>query len=469
LPGLRKKKRLEPPPSLDRLSPMAASQGSILDAETSLVSHRCGVVRELRQVPRDPSEPIAPYVFRAQLANHRFARTTGDELIASGKGMSVEEARASALGEAVERYSAASWGEADVIFAPRGALVEESIDPRDLVLYRLEQYGNLPYAPYDAGTPLGWTRARSLVTGRPVLVPALAVNMAYQVRTNEEYLFGPTSNGLAAGSTLIDAVLSATLEVMERDAFMIAWLNSLPGIRLDPTSHPDPDVRHLAHAYRRRGVELHLTRLPVDHPVHVILCVALEEQDRLPSAVIGLGADLNPARAARKAVLEVGQVRPAIRMRLRDPETRARLDELVDDPHQVSALEDHDLLYASPAMTRALDFLVASPTTGEATDWDADVNGEPIPDRPLNQLRHIIDHFRSVEQDLLYGDLSPPDMIGLGLHTSRVIIPGFQPIDFGWAERRLGGSRLFELPHRLGLAPTPTNLAMLNDLPHPLA
>jgi hypothetical protein len=57
----------------------------------------------------------------------------------------------------------------------------------------------------------------------------------------------------------------------------------------------------------------------------------------------------------------------------------------------------------------------------------------------------------------------------LRLHTVRVVIPEFQPIDFGWGQTRLGGKRMFELPHRLGLSARPTTVASVNDLPHPLA
>jgi hypothetical protein len=36
-----------------------------------------------------------------------------------------------------------------------------------------------------------------------------------------------------------------------------------------------------------------------------------------PAAVVGLGADLNANTAARKAAMEVGQVRPSLRRRVR--------------------------------------------------------------------------------------------------------------------------------------------------------
>ena len=160
-------------------------------------------------------------------------------------------------------------------------------------------------------------------------------------------------------------------------------------------------------------------------------------------------------------------MRPGLRLRLRDPDTRSRLAELVADPHKVSSLDDHDLLYASEAMTSAFDFLALD--TVQPSDWDRDALDEPIPDTVALQLARIVGHFRSLGGEVLYADLTPMDMRALGLHTARVVIPELQPIDFGWKELRIGGSRLFELPHRLGLTDAPTTVSQLNDLPHPLA
>ena len=55
--------------------------------------------------------------------------------------------------------------------------------------------------------------------------------------------------------------------------------------------------------------------------------------------------------------MEAAQVRPVLRQRIRRPEVRRRMEELLDDPRRVADLEDHDLLYASPKMLRNFDFL----------------------------------------------------------------------------------------------------------------
>ncbi|HEX2295257.1 MAG TPA: YcaO-like family protein [Actinomycetota bacterium] len=426
------------------------------------MSGLCGVVSAIHPAPRDPSEPPFPHAFRALLANHRFAGPDEEPLAGAGKGATPAEARAAALGEAVERYSSSCWGDEGVVRARRADLTGASVDPRDLVLYAPDQYAEVEFAPYDDETVLGWLRARSLVSGEMVHVPALATTMSYRVADPSEYLFCPTSNGLAAGSTLVEAVEGGLLEVLERDAFVIAWTNRLPCVRFDASTHPDPAVRAMAAAYERRGIDLELFRFPTDHPVAVFVALAVERDGEGPAAVAGLGASLAEAEAARKAALEVGQVRPSLRARMRTPEAQRRLAELVADPHRVETLDDHDLLYASRESLPAFDFL-----------FDPErIPFEPEPREPepaFARVARLVEHFGERGQDVLYYDLTTPDMERLHLRTARVLVPGFQPIDFGWKQQRRGGERLFDLPRQLGLRPRRARPEDLNDDPHPLA
>ena len=365
----------------------------------------------------------------------------------------------SCLGEAVERYAGGVWSPDELEVCRRADLDGRSLDPRDLVLYRPEQYNDLPYASYSDESKLAWIRARSLIHDDPVWVPALSVFMEYEVTAPEEYLFPITSNGLAAGPTLCDAVLSAIYEVVERDALLISWLNRLPAKSYDATRHPDPDVRQLALSWARRGVRLGLFELPTDHPVSVVLGIAFQEGGfGGPYATIGLGANLNVLKAARGAALEVGQVRPAFRERARVHDAD-RVRELVADPSGVKSLEDHALLYADASTADAFEFL-----DGESADWPeiSDID-------TASALKKLLEYFTSVEQEVIYVNLTPPDLEPFGLFTVRAILPGFQPIWFGRQERRLGGTRLFDLPRRLGLSGGVATLESLNPLPHPLA
>jgi ribosomal protein S12 methylthiotransferase accessory factor len=449
-------------PSLDELASSTRLEiCDVLEARSALVSRRCGIVAALDVIPKDADEPAIPYLAKARLARHPgLSETMGH--ICSGRGTTLAEARRVALGEAVERYSSAcSWGTM-VRWARRDQLDGASVDPRELVLYRPEQYETLPYAPYQDATAIGWVATRSLVSGERLFAPALAVGVRYAPATRQEWICPVTSNGLAAGQTLAHAILAAALEVIERDAFLITWLDRLACQRIDPSSHPYPEITDLCEAYRRRGVEVQLHRLATDHPGQVFLALGVQHQGEGPAAAVGLGAGLNPASAARKAILEMSQVRAALRISMRARSSRVRIEQLVADPRLVATPEDHALLYTHPRNLGAFAFLQDGSFVD--VDWAA-----TAPTDAAAGLQQLAEHFRDQSWDLLYRNLSPPDMAELRLHTARVLIPGFQPLHFGWNEPRLGGQRLYEFPHRLGLTPGPVAPGQLNTDPHPLA
>jgi ribosomal protein S12 methylthiotransferase accessory factor len=460
--SVRKKKLLpREHPGLEQLKRKTPFGVHLLALEPILVSPRFGIVKELKLFIPDPSEPSQPRVVQSILANHRYK--SKDEHLksgASGKGLTINDAQEGALGEAVERYSSLFWYPEEITYARRSELSGRSLDPNRLVLYRPEQYVNVPYRPYTEDATLGWARCHSLTNGEMIFVPALAIFLGYSAGSPEESIFGPTSNGLATGDSLHNAVFSAALEIIERDAFLVGWNHQLAIERWDPLTHPDPEFRKLLEVYRRRGVELELFQMPTDTDVGVFFALGVtENREELPTAVVGLGAHPNPVIAARKAFLEVGQIRLALRRRLRSSEVRQKMNELFQSPSLVKELEDHDLLYAHPGALCKFDFLRKMPITQSA--WSVN-----FPERDLHWLT---EHLAGLGHELIYFDLTPHDMRRLGLYTARAIIPDFQPIDFGYHQLRLGGERLHQLPYKLGRREKPASPGTLNPDPHPIA
>jgi ribosomal protein S12 methylthiotransferase accessory factor len=151
---------------------------------------------------------------------------------------------------------------------------------------------------------------------------------------------------------------------------------------------------------------------------------------------------------------------------MRNPKTQTRLQELVNDPHLVATIDDHDLLYASPQSLPRLGFWL------DVAEQPFDVTSRGA-GTPAQKLADLVAWLKSQSHygnyDLLYVNLTSPDMADLGLYTVRAILPGFQPIDFGWKERRLGGHRIYSQPFKLGLRSERSNWDNLNHDPHPLA
>jgi ribosomal protein S12 methylthiotransferase accessory factor len=432
----------------------------ILDFRERLVSDYCGLVRKFSPVHKDVTEPARPFIWRAEIANHRFLDTRHDAMVvASGKAFDPADAQRSALGEAIERYCGLRSPDVDTVLASRAELEGDSLDPEKLVLHTEAQREALGFARYTPDCELQWVRGKCPRSGASLWMPAQSVSLAPP--SAGAVLFQATSNGMAAGISYRETAAKALLEVIEREAFLAAWYHRLHPRRIDWRTHPDTQVVGMGEAYARRGVTIECYLLPTDHGIPVVAGLAIESPVRSLAVVVGLGADLSLSRALRSAMLEVGQVRPALRIKLRDPVQIERRATLVADPAQVSTLEDHDLLYTDKAMLRA--FAMWRDGHDEPlslADWE-----EPE-DRSLERL---LDRIDTTGCRAAVCDITAPEIRKMGFWVLSGVIEDFQPIHFGEKEFRGGGIRFYEIPRLLGLRPDRVSAADLNPLPHPLS
>ncbi|WP_329518677.1 YcaO-like family protein [Spirillospora sp. NBC_01491] len=136
----------------------------------------------------------------------------------NGKGRTDEDARTSAIMEAVERFAA--W-------QPRTPEVVASyaeLEGRRVVLAPAD-HNLAPGHAYRPARPVSWTAGFDLLNDEEVLVPLCLAG--YYIAFHEPQCFAVnTSNGLASGNSLEEAVCHALCEVIERDALTMADLVS---------------------------------------------------------------------------------------------------------------------------------------------------------------------------------------------------------------------------------------------------
>jgi ribosomal protein S12 methylthiotransferase accessory factor len=452
--GAANAEALQPP--LDQLATGREMHADVSQLSARLVSTLTGVIRECRDLPPPKTKHSSPHFCWARLSTDDNVAPEG--AYGFGKGLTRKQARESAIGEALETYAGSARHALKVTYAKRQDIDPHGIDPRDLVLYSAEQHRTGWFASYSEDTVLGWVTARSLLSSSLVNVPAIAVFLDYAAQSAEELILPPSSNGLATGRSLSEAILSALYEVLERDAFLITWLNRLPARRIDHATHPNPQLRSLCRAMGRQGVEIQLFSLPTDHSCHIFAAVGRRHGSALPAITVGLGADVTAERSAEKAILEMAQNYAGLAASLRRPSARRRMDELAEDPRRVASMEDHGLLYASHDAVGAFDFLI---------DRDVEDFSWQPPRRRSNThiLRQFVREISALGSDVYYVNMTPVELSQLGLSSVRVIVPHFQPMHFGANAARLGGRRLFDLPTRLGLGKDSRHIS---KIPHPL-
>ncbi len=212
-----------------------------------------------------------------------------------GRGLRLEDARASLAMEIVERYSSfadirdmrvsGSQDGGEIRVAPFSELAEPALDPNAM---RLE-------APY-ADQPLHWIPGQDR-HGALRLVPLQAVYLFTNL--DETRLFtGLGSTGLASGNTPEEAKVSGLLEVIERDAEAVNVFGLERCFRLRSR---DEEVSQLLEGYRAQGVDPIFQDLTTDLGVPCYKCFVGHAAGGLVKAT---GASLSGRRAALSALTE---------------------------------------------------------------------------------------------------------------------------------------------------------------------
>ncbi|MDG4798452.1 TOMM precursor leader peptide-binding protein [Micromonospora sp. WMMD1082] len=331
--------------------------------------------------------------------------------------------------------------------------------------------GSYPDAVYDADPilrrfaperPIPWVWGHNLHTDRPVLVPRRLC--FYSSPASDDTFVLSSSSGCATGSCVEEAALFGLLELIERDAFLLAWYGNLALPRIDLGSC-SPVVRAMADRAELQGYRLLAFDNRVDLDVPVVTSLAVRHDGGPGMLSFAAAAHVDPHRAVAGALAEALTYIP------HQPGTvhrrRAELELMADDYTLVRRLPDHSALFGLPRMAvHAGTYLDgADPLPAER------VFGDYRPARTwnlLDDLHRVLDTLRERGFEAIMVDQTTPEQETIGLRSVCVIVPGLLPIDFGWTRQRAPHlPRLRTAPRAAGLAGGDLTDADLRLVPHP--
>ena len=211
-----------------------------------------------------------------------------------------EKALLATLAEALERVV---WSdEIDYYVAPRVATSEHMANTNAILPERFVGFSNeirsknpkLTLSPHDEHL---WIRGFSHIERKNVFVPAQIVSPVYWNSPllegkKEQTIWTPITTGLATWPTRIGALLAGALEVIERDAYMIMWLNqlSLPRIDMEEFRASNTTLDSLIRTCERYRLRVHVMHLPTDAPTDVVCAVIEDTTGHAPLFAIGAKA-----------------------------------------------------------------------------------------------------------------------------------------------------------------------------------
>jgi len=428
----------------------------LLDVVEYLVDSRVGIIRDVREIRPEPGAPDF-FHFAAQACNSRAFSQQKNFGSGGGAATHRERGLAKAVGECVERYCAALYDIEEFPLTSSLAAPFACVDPASFALYSQEQYGspNFPWVRFDGDTPIRWTPSVDLSTGESVHVPASFVYIPYFPQRGGESPVGQSiSTGLACHCSPAEAALAALCEVVERDAFMITWQAQLapPRILFETLSEENRD---LVERFTRTGCEIILFDVTVDHGISTVLSVVRTAGSSCPALSFAAYASMSAEHAVRGALEELAHTWRYGRELMSKPAA------FRDDFADVVKEEDHLRIYCDRRNARLAQFLFES---------DDEIEFGALVDRttgtPAGDLAAAVERIASTGHRVLVSDVTTLDVEPLGLSVVRAVVPGFHPLFMGYPIRALGGTRLWEVPQRLGYRGI-TRATGDNPAPHP--
>ena len=322
--------------------------------------------------------------------------------VSQGKGIDLASARASGLMEATELYHAET-----VTLPLRLASYEELRYQHNVI-----EVNDLPRGFDSRFHPflrLPWCEGRDLLTGASLLVPYEMVHTNYTVPLPDGYgCFSASSNGLASGNTLIEAISQGICEVIERHATTV-WnrRKGLEGDRLELTSIDDPISREIIRKFESAGLVVAIWDITTDIKIAAFGCLIMPRDEAVWHCAAAAGHGCHPARqiALLRALTEAAQTRLTVISGLRD-DFRSDTYEQLQDLEVVRTIRD--------------SVTISKPTRrfSDVPNWDADTFEDDV-EWELKCLKE------SGVQRVIAVDLTKPEF---DLPVVRIIVPGLEPM-----------------------------------------
>jgi len=407
-----------------RLSP-EDSPDVVLGAFAGWVDQRTGIVSNLYIEP--PSDLGVGLPIIATAAPPHLVEEDGSLRrlpLGWGKGLTVSGAVLSAVGEAIERYSASLPDSRRIIWERPDELDCEFMDPRASALYADAQYerDGFPYVRFDPRVRHPWVLGKWLGDGTPVWVPAVFAFLSLTLRS-EHLICQGTSNGLAASTNEEEAALRATLELVERDAFMAAWLTAARGRRVELDDTLDPLLRCVLDGVEALGATVEVYVLPTSVCGTTVLCLGLGDGEQYPGATIGLGADLDSRSALRQAILELGQTGPYLRRMM-----RSKALPTPEDTGSVREMLQHASYYFSLQRATAFDRLRGVDAPLALRDLDEDA--------PKRSLVRCASELEAAGVRVALVNVTSADVATGPFRVVRAVSPDLQTLSYGYGLER---------------------------------
>jgi ribosomal protein S12 methylthiotransferase accessory factor len=431
----------------------------MVTAGSRFISPKTGIIKEILELSIEQDDPLI-YAFGTLMSDTRCYSPHQCGTRNGGAGLTRDQAFMAAVGETIERYCSNFYNRDQFVFASYNELASPAIHPERFILYSAAQYarGGFPFEPFTEESRVCWTLAYSLTESVPKLVPASFVYLPYAYSNGEAAVAPSISTGLACGESTEAAILTGLYECVERDAFIIMWLNALSMPVVDIRDGQSSLSRLFGAKFGLSNIDYCVSEITSDVGIPSYFVLATGNSSMGMLACVGSATRLDASQAIQKALVETGQARPYLRYVLRkEPDWTCG-----EGFSNIRTFDDHARLYSTlPELIPHLEFVRRAPSRS-TSDLPNLSTGSVAGD-----IEACVTRLAAKGLEVLAVDLTTREVAEVGFRVVRIIVPGLHPLHGNHHYPFLGGNRLYQLPRTLGYAEHDTSEDSLNPWPHP--
>ncbi|MFH1827198.1 MAG: YcaO-like family protein [bacterium] len=377
-----------------------------------------------------------------------------DNNIASGFSFNKKIALIRALGETAERYCIDNYSPRNVLTSSIKNIKIPHLDPLSIVAFSKNQLKKSSFKKFrvNRDTRFKWVTGVSLTEDKIVSVPSQLITINNK-KESEAMILNPISTGAAAGLSLSNALYRGICEIIERDGFMISYLNKLPMAKIDLLPIKNKTIRKFLEIFYRYNLELVVLDITTDLGVPSFAALTLDRTGLGPAVSVGLKAGLDNISCIIGAVEESLMTRSWLRDKFiynnPDYKREDKITNIVDRAH----------LWFPIKSIKYLDF------------WLGNKKIKKIGRKKLsfstNQLVTILKILKKRGMEVVYVNITHPKIKKHGIVVIKAFISKSQPLYLDERYPYLGGNRLYEVPVKLGFLKVAKQESQLNKIPHP--
>ena len=418
---------------------------------------------------KDILSPMArhdiPKLYAAGFHAGKVKKGDGREADRSGYGVSLNdplEAISKAAGELLERHFSSMYRSKDLLFASYEDLKRRRFGPKPLDIFSLN--GFLPWQEArwwkfkkNASTPIGWVRGENLTRNMPVYIPAQLVYWNYSVEDEMMMLAEGNTNGAAGHFTRDEAILSALLELIQRDGFTIHWLRNAHPHLIDERTIEDVPTKDILTRFKESGVEAYLLDTTTDIGVPTCVCVCIDARGEHPHLYLAASAGFTVQSTIFSAILECIAVFNSLNF---EKEPFILENDYKPFTRLITRMERLRLWKGKEMIDRFRPFL-KGPLVSEFEFMRGVQQYETVRDQ-LGYIQNSL-HALGDRYDIYIHEFKDPILDLLGYHVVRVVVPAAMNLYLNENLAQLNTERLSSVPAKLGFKARQE----LNPWPHP--